>query len=519
MKKVLYIFLGLSLMFGCSDDESNEPCNPSPQLETFDASSITENTAVLNGEITLSDCTESITSQGFVYSTEVFAEYQTDNTVEVNGSEISATIDDLQFNTTYYYRTYLINPLGTFYGDEIIFITAEQELTYVPDDEFEQKIIEWGLDDVMDDYVITANLSEMVDIWLVAPITDFTGIEAFVSAKNIYLFPYLNADSPYIQNFDTSNLEQLELIEIANNSVIPTFETFDFSSNINLKSISVNGKMILESNLDLSNNTSLEFLGGCFYTVQNQFYEIDFSNNVNLKQLNLWGCVVPELSLSNNNLVEYLGISYCEGLNELDLSGNPNLTTLYMEGTQLESNPDLSNNINLEHIRIIPQTLQTGGFLTEIDVSNMPNLLTLALERNQLSFIDISNNPLLTHFYLNDNQLSTLDVTQNPNLQILSFGESDLTEINISQNLQLEVLGATNNNLTSVDVSQHSNLQSLFLNGNQLSELDVSNCHQGELFLYAGENNSLSCITASQNQIDNGQFYVDSNVQILTSCD
>ena len=34
-----------------------------------------------------------------------------------------------------------------------------QELTYIPDDNFEQTLIDWGLDDVLDDYVVTDSIN------------------------------------------------------------------------------------------------------------------------------------------------------------------------------------------------------------------------------------------------------------------------------------------------------------------------------------------------------------------------
>ena len=47
----------------------------------------------------------------------------------------------------------------------------------------------------------------------------------------------------YIMSFDTSNLEYLELVSIVNScnnsSATPTFEILDFTSNINLKQLTV----------------------------------------------------------------------------------------------------------------------------------------------------------------------------------------------------------------------------------------------------------------------------------------
>ena len=50
------------------------------------------------------------------------------------------------------------------------------QTTYVPDDNFEQALIDLGYDDVMDDYVLTANISGVNELTLNSiPISDLTG--------------------------------------------------------------------------------------------------------------------------------------------------------------------------------------------------------------------------------------------------------------------------------------------------------------------------------------------------------
>ena len=85
MKKLLYIFLGLSLIFACSDDgdsDSNEPCPSQPELETSAVTIINFSVAndsyeaTLNGNINniplgINCEVISVTSQGFVYDTSV----------------------------------------------------------------------------------------------------------------------------------------------------------------------------------------------------------------------------------------------------------------------------------------------------------------------------------------------------------------------------------------------------------------------------------------------------------------
>ena len=137
MKKLLYIFLGLSLMFACSDDgdEDNEPCPSQPELTTNEVTNINYDqnqeyfTATLSGEISNiplgANCeTLSITNQGFVYGTNIQPTIE-DNVENANGQNASANIIGLISETTYYARAYLTNTLGTFYGNQVNFETSE----------------------------------------------------------------------------------------------------------------------------------------------------------------------------------------------------------------------------------------------------------------------------------------------------------------------------------------------------------------------------------------------------------
>ena len=125
MKNFIYLILSLSI-FACSDDDGN-PCLYNETLTTLDASNITATSASLNGVISVvsENCDNpNSTEQGFVYATTI--QPTTNNTkVNVTGSDISATLDNLQPNTTYYVRVFLTNALGEFYGNEVSFITSD----------------------------------------------------------------------------------------------------------------------------------------------------------------------------------------------------------------------------------------------------------------------------------------------------------------------------------------------------------------------------------------------------------
>ena len=124
MKKRL--LLSALLIFACSTDSEGNPCIYEPTLTTEAVTDITETSATLNGVISIvsENCdVPNNTEQGFVYSTEIQPTLE-DIQVNVNGTNISTTIEGLTLNTTYYVRAFLTNTLGDFYGDEIDFMTA-----------------------------------------------------------------------------------------------------------------------------------------------------------------------------------------------------------------------------------------------------------------------------------------------------------------------------------------------------------------------------------------------------------
>jgi surface protein len=139
MKKLLYLFLTV-LIVGCSDDDGNtdvgdnsgdvdNPCLYNPTLTTSAVTNITETSATLNGVISIvsENCEEPTnTEQGFVYATTIQPTIA-NTQVNVDGTNISINLEGLTPNTTYYVRTFLTNALGEFYGNEVSFMTTEEQ--------------------------------------------------------------------------------------------------------------------------------------------------------------------------------------------------------------------------------------------------------------------------------------------------------------------------------------------------------------------------------------------------------
>ena len=133
MKKLTYLFLGL-LIAACSTDNSdgdsgdnndgnNNNSNCEYFLNTLPVTNTVNNNATFNGIISIDgNCEFPIIEQGFVYSTTIQPTLN-DNQVNVNGTDVTITINNLEPNTTYHIRTFLTNVLGEFYGNELSFLS------------------------------------------------------------------------------------------------------------------------------------------------------------------------------------------------------------------------------------------------------------------------------------------------------------------------------------------------------------------------------------------------------------
>ena len=126
---------------------------------------------------------------------------------------------------------------------------GQPQQTYVPDDAFEFKLIDLGYDDVMDDYVLTENISSITELGINYQgdvsgwnqIEDLTGIEDFVSLT------YLNVYNHLLSEIDVSNNLLLQHLNCSNNS---SLSSINVSQNSFLEILEVDGGILTQ--LDVS---------------------------------------------------------------------------------------------------------------------------------------------------------------------------------------------------------------------------------------------------------------------------
>ena len=246
-------------------------------------------------------------------------------------------------------------------------------MTYVPDDNFEQALINLGYDNFLDDSVLTSNINtvEILDLDH-ENISHFTGIEDFTALR------YFKCDANQFTHLDVSHNLALENLMCYNNSLT----SLDLSNNIDLVYLSCQDNQL--TSLDVSNNTALTELD-CGY---NQLTSLDVSNNTALINLNLYNNQLISLDVSDNTVLSSLSCSNNQ-LSSLDVSSNHNLTYLYAWNNS-----------------IVSVSLSTSAYYYNVDLSY-----------NQLTFLDLTNT-------LFADTANSLFLYSNPNLYCVQVNDT-----------------------------------------------------------------------------------------------
>ena len=275
---------------------------------------------------------------------------------------------------------------------------CNQSKTYIPDDHFEQALIDLGLDDVLDDSVNTASIDTVTKLRIsFKNIADLTGIEAFISLKN------LDCGLNQLNDIDLSKNTELTSLIIRGNKLTK----LDITKNVKLKYLEAQGNQL--TSLDVTKNLELTDLlfGG------NNISSIDLSHNIHLKVLDFPDDPISNLNISNNAELVHLG-SANNQLTSLDVSNNTALVQLYCNGNKL-TNLDVSHNLALKAL------LCSQNQLTSLNVTDNTALTFLDCASNKITRLDVSHNTALNELRCGSNQLSSLNVKNGNNKNFTTF--------------------------------------------------------------------------------------------------
>lgn len=287
--------------------------------------------------------------------------------------------------------------------------------TYVPDDNFEQALIDLGYDTgPLNDFVPTANIVGVEILSIQARgVVDLTGIEDFTSLT------IFNCTDNLIASLDLSSNTNLQILNADRNLIT----NVNVSQNTLLESFFIGENLL--TNIDISQNILLKY----FFCSTNQITSVNIENNTNLISLSCF-----------DNLISSFTIPLSNSLEELEISGNL-LTSL-----------DVLNGSSIRVIYCVENQL------SNLDVSNCLDLDVFLFSDNNISSINLSNNNALFGLWCENNPLADLDLSQNLDLEILRFGGTLLTNLDISNNNKLyRVIGNNNQYMRTIDLRNGNN--------------------------------------------------------------
>lgn len=236
--------------------------------------------------------------------------------------------------------------------------------TYVPDNNFEQALIDLGYDSgTLDNYVRTVKIKTVTSLDVSnKSITDLTGIEDFLSLTTLKCY--------------ANQLDSL-----------------DFTHNIALTYLDCQENQL--TSLDVTQNTALTMLN----CTRNQLTSLDVSKSLFLTNLLCGTNSLSGLDLSKNTFLYGVQCG-SNNLTSLNISSNTKLRELQCQFNAL-TDLDISNSKYLNYLNCLDNELSS------LDISQQGNFLTwLNCGSNLLTTIDISQNKSLTNFACEDNQLT-----------------------------------------------------------------------------------------------------------------
>ena len=212
---------------------------------------------------------------------------------------------------------------------------------------------------------------------------DLNGLKEVVTGGNTKLNLFALYGNNSLESVDASNMPALTNLQTYYSSNIQTINTTNSPNLNNFNGISNSS---LQNFIGLSENSKLQ----TFWASGSKIESYDFSKMTNLRDVNLASAAVKEIK----------GLS----------AAGANLQNLQLSNTHVAS-LDISNNPNLTSI-----DLYNVKELTALDVTHNPNLTSLRAPMTSISTLDVSKCTKLTYLGVAHCKLSTLGIRHLTNL-------------------------------------------------------------------------------------------------------
>lgn len=359
-------------------------------------------------------------------------------------------------------------------------VSTNCERTYMPDDAFEQYMLNAGidLDGKLNDYVYNVDLEQFTTLDVPKnKITDLTGLKGLVNLKNLYL----NNDTT-LKSIDVSGMKKLENISI---------------NTTKLESLNVDSVSKLKSLYCYDCKLSTISLNG-----------VDSITYVDLAVNNLKSIVIPKLVKLNTlklgyNKFESLDLSNLTSTTTIVCNENPNLfcinvadsavaavnfaKNIWVKDQQASFGTQCKPEVYIEiKDTILEKALIAEKYDNELDgrirLKNAEKIYSLNLTNmgiTDVSGIEYFSN--LMYLYLSKNKISTINLNGKNNLKRVQalktpVGLVNLNTLNISENLieNLDLTGLNSLNSGYLDVTKNPKLSCITVDDEDIANSNAN---------------------------------------------
>ncbi|MEO6174658.1 MAG: T9SS type A sorting domain-containing protein [Flavobacterium circumlabens] len=348
--------------------------------------------------------------------------------------------------------------------------------TLIPDANFEQKLINLGIDtDGKNGKVKTASIASVTTLDISSSaIANLTGIQDFTSLK------ILNFSTNTVASYNPANNPLLTELRVAYNSLT----SLDISKNPALLYIDFSNNNLSSLNLKNGQNTKLDW------------FSVNFTKNPSLS------CIqVDDAAYSNDN---WNGKLDKTSFFAVDCSS----FTLIPDANFEQALIDLKIDIDGKNGKVLTSSIAVvkdlNVELNEIaDLTGIEGFVSLEFlncQFNDLTSLNLSKNLNLIELYCHGNLLTALDVAANKNLTTLQANKNKIKSLDISKNTSLVYINASENALETLNLK----------NGNNINFTTA--------FMFT--NPALKCITVDNASFasTSGVFFKDATASYSNSC-
>ncbi len=459
-------------------------CIKDPDPSSYHKPQIEATSSAIDGSIVVLSCDisgQNVSKYGFMFGEDEYDldEYDCEN---LSDGKFSTRINDLKFNTDYWYNAYISG-----YGKNTV--VSERKHLYI-----EQQHPTISMDPVSErtsnsvtfEYIVTEHFSgDMYACgvcWSEEPVPTISsphktidgtnygphsttiseGLELgktyyarayAINAKGVI---YSNEESFYLPIICPDEAAQFELLNIADTDN-DGFISLDEASKVESIGISIiNWSLHSLEGIEYFTSLSSLYIEDFNRVSTAKIDNVDLEKNVNLKSVILRNVGIKSIKLPKEADIEHLDLSKSSLSASLDLSPYSNLTYL-----------DLSGGNKIPEI-IFPESAQftyldvASNPISSLDIPNQQNIEYLGIGGTELTDRNSLFKKMSGLKKLNaGNSLKEGDkVYLLPKLEYLDFSGSQLFSLNVSYNSKLERIIANGSRILSIDLSMNKSLDS-----------------------------------------------------------